>query len=457
MNSYWNISALDGRYADKITELQGIASEAALNRYRYVIELQWLLHLHAQSSIRPFIGLNHEQCQSLQNLANKVSNETLQKIKEIESTTNHDVKAVEYCLQQGLQAQGFPEKSLAFLHFACTSEDINNLAYGLMLRDYRDQVLLPHLQTLLEQNAALIQLTAAMPMMARTHGQPASPTTLGKEIAVFSYRLQRKLKRLNELEILGKCNGATGNYNAHYAAFPDLDWPTISRDFIENRLHLAFNPITTQIENHDNLAEWCNELAAINTILIDYSRDVWGYISLGYFKQKTKAGEVGSSTMPHKVNPIDFENAEGNFGVANAMLRHLAEKLPISRWQRDLSDSTALRTLGTCWGHSLLAFKSLSKGLGKLEVSAERMLEDLERNPELLAEAVQTVLRKYGNTDAYDLLKEASRGKRPDKPALLAIIAKAKYPLPKEELANLQKLEPATYLGLAHDLAKSQI
>lgn len=457
MNSYWNISALDGRYADKVSELQGIASEAALNRYRYVIEIHWLLHLNAQTAIKPFIGLSAEQCKTLDALATTVSQETLQTIKDIERTTNHDVKAVEYCLQQTLKTKNFPEKALAFIHFACTSEDINNLAYALMLRDYRDQILMPNLKNILAQNAALIQKTADLAMMARTHGQPASPTTLGKEIAVFSYRLQRKWRRLQQLEILGKCNGATGNYNAHCAAFPELDWPSISRDFIEKKLKLSFNPLTTQIENHDNLAEWCNEISAVNTILIDYCRDVWGYISLGYFRQKTKAGEVGSSTMPHKVNPIDFENAEGNFGVANALLKFLAEKLPISRWQRDLSDSTVLRTLGTCWGHGLLAFKALSKGLDKLEFSEEAMQQDLERNPELLGEAVQTVLRKFGNADAYDLLKEASRGKRADKNALLAVIKKAKFPISEDALATLQKLEPSTYLGFASNLAKTQI
>lgn len=457
MQNYWNLSPLDGRYGDKTESLRTIASEAALNRYRYTVEIRWLLHMDGQPALSRLIGLTDGQRHELLNMLHDVRDATLLQIKKLEAVTNHDVKAVEYCLQGELRSKGFPETAVAFLHFACTSEDINNLSYALMLRDFRDQTLLPAVKSILDAFHGMIAESAAMPMMARTHGQPATPTTLGKELAVFAHRIRRKHQRLKGLEILGKFNGATGNYNAHFAAFPEVDWLAVARDFVEIGLGLNFNPLTTQIENHDNLAEWCYELASLNTILIDFVRDAWGYISLGYFRQKVKKDEIGSSTMPHKVNPIDFENAEGNFGIANALLLHLAEKLPVSRWQRDLSDSTVLRTLGTCWGHAVLGYSSLLKGIGKLQFAPEAMASDLAGNPELLAEAVQTLLRKHGNSNAYELLKEATRGKRIDKAALLAVVDLAKHSLPVDERNYLAKLEPATYLGMAEKLARSVI
>jgi adenylosuccinate lyase len=454
MDPYWNISAVDGRYAKTTHVLAEIASEAALNKYRTQVEIAWLLRLAKIPEIKTYLKLSQDQVRFLQSLTEKIDATWLNRIKAIEQTTNHDVKAVEYALKEVLVEHDFPEPSLAYIHFACTSEDINNLAYGMTLRDFRAHALQPALQNISEQLNALISKTADMPMMARTHGQAATPTTMGKEMAVFLYRFNRKWQRIKNLEILGKFNGATGNFNAHLTAFPNLSWPTIAEEFVSQDLGLSYNPITTQIESHDNLAEWCNELRQLNIILLSLCRDIWGYISLGYFRQKTLAQEVGSSTMPHKVNPIDFENAEGNFGISNALLLHLSEKLPISRWQRDLSDSTVLRSLGTAFGHSLIAYNALQKGLSKIDPNASCMLSELRAAPELLAEPVQTLMRKYGNVDAYDILKNVSRGVKPSKEDLLQACRQAPIPIGPEDMKRLEALLPESYLGLAASLAQ---
>jgi adenylosuccinate lyase len=372
-------------------------------------------------------------------------------IKNIEAETNHDVKAIEYWLKGKLAKNAQVQKSLEFIHFACTSEDINNLSYALMLAHSRDRVMLPRLQALIEALRQLARRHAARPMLSRTHGQPASPTTLGKEMANFAARLKRARDAIERVAILGKINGAVGNYNAHAAAYPGFPWESFCRRFVE-RLGLEFNPYTTQIEPHDACAELFDAYARANTVLLDLDRDLWGYISLGYFRQKPKAGEVGSSTMPHKVNPIDFENSEGNIGVANALLRHLADKLPVSRWQRDLSDSTALRNVGNALGHTLLAYNACLRGLAKLEADPARMAEDLEANWEVLAEPVQQVMRKHGVPEAYEKLKALTRGKRLD-PRTLAAFIRA-LPIPADARRRLLALTPATYVGLAPALAR---
>lgn len=454
MDPYWNISAVDGRYAKTTRVLAEIASEAALNKYRTQVEIAWLLRLAQIPEIKTYLKLSPAQVVQLQALPPKIDATWLNRIKAIEQTTNHDVKAVEYALKEVLVELHFPAASLAYIHFACTSEDINNLAYGMTLRDFRAQAFDPAMQNISQLLRALIGKTADMPMMARTHGQAATPTTMGKEMAVFLFRLNRKWQRIKNLEILGKFNGATGNFNAHLAAFPQVPWPKIAEEFVSQDLGLSYNPITTQIESHDNLAEWCNELRQLNIILLSLSRDIWGYISLGYFRQKTLAQEVGSSTMPHKVNPIDFENAEGNLGLSNALMMHLSEKLPISRWQRDLSDSTVLRSLGTAFGHSLIAYSALQKGLSKIEPNASCMLTELRAAPELLAEPVQTVMRKYGNVDAYDILKNVSRGVKPSKEDLLQACRQAPNPVASEDLKRLESMLPESYLGLAASLAQ---
>ena len=440
------VSPLDGRYAEKTAPLRAYASEWALIQYRLRIEVAWLRFLAARPELetpRPF-SAGAEAV--LERMLAEFGEADAQRVKEIERTTNHDVKAVEYFLRERIA--GTPELARAaeFVHFACTSEDINNLAYALMLRDLRDQLLLPEMDGLIQGLRMLAERFAEQPMLARTHGQPASPTTLGKELAVFVGRLSRQRRQIEGVEMLGKLNGAVGNYNAHLAAFPDVDWEILGRAFVES-LGLAWNPCTTQIESHDWIAELCDALARFNRVGIDFARDVWGYVSLDYFRQRVIAGEVGSSTMPHKVNPIDFENAEGNLGVANALLQHLSEKLPISRWQRDLTDSTVLRNVGAAAGHSLLSYQALRRGLGRLEVDRARLEADLDAHWEVLAEAIQTVLRKHGVPDAYEKLKGLTRGQRVDRESLIAFVDG--LPLPEEEKRRLRALSPARYVGNA--------
>jgi adenylosuccinate lyase len=445
------LSPLDGRYARTADPLRGYFSEQALIRYRVRIELAWLEALAAERSIRELKPFSAKTKASFEKLLQGFNEADAEKIKQIEAETNHDVKAIEYWLKAKLGENAEAQRSLEFIHFACTSEDINNLAYALMVRESRDAVMLPRLDEIVEALKRLAHRHAGLAMLSRTHGQAATPTTLGKEIANFAYRLARARSRVAEVAVMGKANGAVGNYNAHLIAYPGFDWDRFSRRLVE-RLGLEFNPYTTQIEPHDWLAELLDAYARANSILLDLDRDLWGYISLGYFRQKTKKGEVGSSTMPHKVNPIDFENSEGNLGVANALLRHLAEKLPVSRWQRDLSDSTAQRNLGTALGHSLLAYASCLRGLAKLEADPERIARDLEANWEVLAEAVQQVMRRHGVPEAYEKLKEMTRGRRLDR-AQLAAFVKA-LAIPDEAKKRLLALTPGKYTGLAAELAK---
>jgi adenylosuccinate lyase len=445
------ISPLDGRYAEQTAALRAHASEWALIRYRLRIEVVWLRCLAERPELdvpRPFSSAASRE---LERLVADFGEADAQRVKELERTTNHDVKAVEYFLRERIAASPELAGAREFVHFACTSEDVNNLAYALMLRDLRDELLLPEADGVVQGIRTLAERFAEQPMLARTHGQPASPTTLGKEFAVFVGRLVRQRQQVAGVEILGKWNGAVGNYNAHLAAWPEVDWEGISRGLVES-LGLAWNPCTTQIEPHDWIAEYCDALARLNRVLIDFSRDVWGYISLGYFRQRVVAGEVGSSTMPHKVNPIDFENAEGNLGVANALLHHLSEKLPISRWQRDLTDSTVLRNVGAAAAHAFLAYRALRRGLGKLELDRARLEADLEANWEVLAEAIQTVLRRHGVEDAYEQLKTLTRGRHVDREALLRFVDG--LPLPDTEKRRLRALTPASYVGNAASQAR---
>lgn len=445
------ISPVDGRYGQQTSELQAIFSEYGLLRYRLIVEIRWLQVLAAHPGIPELSALSGDAKAYLEKIIDGFDPEQAARIKEIERTTNHDVKAVEYYLKERLAEHPELATHTEFTHFACTSEDINNLSHGLMLSNARDQVLLPLIDATIEALRAMAHRYAALPMLSRTHGQPASPTTLGKEIANVVYRLQRQREQIVAVPILGKMNGAVGNYNAHLSAYPEVDWVAVADQHIE-RLGLVRNPYTTQIEPHDYIAELFNALARLNTILIDFARDVWSYISIGYFKQRAVAGEVGSSTMPHKVNPIDFENAEGNLGIANALLQHLAEKLPISRWQRDLTDSTVLRNLGVGIGHIVIALRSLQKGLGKLEADETRLRDDLDQNWEVLAEAIQTVMRRYGVPDSYEKLKELTRGKRVDQAGLRAFIATLE--LPESVKRELAELTPWTYLGNAEAQAR---
>jgi adenylosuccinate lyase len=445
------LSPLDGRYARTVDPLRAYFSEQALIGYRVRIELAWLEALAAERAIRELKPFSAATKSAFARLCKDFSERDAEHIKNIEAETNHDVKAIEYWLKAKLGTNAEAQRSLEFIHFACTSEDINNLSYALMIRESRDEVMLPRLGELVEALKRLAHRHAGLPMLSRTHGQPATPTTLGKEMANFAHRLSRAAERIAAVPVLGKINGAVGNYNAHVVAYPDFDWERFSRRFVE-RLGLEFNAYTTQIEPHDWLAELLDAYARANSVLLDLDRDAWGYISLGYFRQKLKKGEVGSSTMPHKVNPIDFENSEGNVGLANALLRHLADKLPVSRWQRDLSDSTAQRNVGSALGHSLLAYASCLRGLEKLEADPERLAADLEANWEVLAEAVQQVMRRHGVPDAYEKLKAISRGKRLDRAQLAAFI-KA-LPIPDEAKKRLLALTPATYTGLAAELAK---
>ncbi len=445
------ISPIDGRYAAKTLVLRPIFSEFGLIRHRVAVEVQWLKMLADTPEIAEVPPFGEEAEKILDGLITDFQESHAAHVKRIERTTNHDVKAVEYFLKESVAPHAELLAVSEFFHFACTSEDINNLAYASMLREARDTVLLPEMDRIIHTLREMARRYAAVPMLSRTHGQPATPTTVGKEIANVGYRLQRQRRQVAEVEILGKINGAVGNYNAHLLAYPELDWAGLAERFVA-RLGLGWNPYTTQIEPHDYIAELFQAVSRFNVVLLDFCRDVWGYISLGYFKQKTVAGEVGSSTMPHKVNPIDFENAEGNLGLANAMFEHLAHKLPVSRWQRDLSDSTALRNLGTGVAHSLIAYESALKGLGKLEVNPARLDADLNPTWEVLAEAVQTVMRRYGVPEPYEKLKELTRGKVLDRDKLQAFIQE--LPLPEAARRALLELRPETYLGTARKQAE---
>ena len=445
------LSPLDGRYAGKLDALRPWLSEAAFMRQRVFVEIHWLLAL-ASAGLPdvPKISLDDEAF--LLSLPEHFSDVDAQRIKDIEAVTNHDVKAVEYFLKEKVAGRPDLLKASEFIHFACTSEDINNTSHGLMLRGARDEVLLPQLKKVLAVLTDLAIENAKVPLLSRTHGQPASPSTLGKELANIAKRLERAIDVIAAVPLLGKMNGAVGNYNAHLSAYPNFDWENFSRNIVEKRLGLTFNPYTIQIEPHDGMAELFDAIARANTILLDMDRDFWAYISIGYFKQRTKAGEIGSSTMPHKVNPIDFENSEGNLGVANALLRHLAEKLPISRWQRDLTDSTVLRNLGPAFGHSVLAYDSALRGLGKLEVNHAAIAADLDGCWEVLAEPVQTVMRRYGIENPYEQLKELTRGKGINQADLQTFIRDLKIPDDAKKL--LLEMTPSSYLGKAVELTE---
>jgi len=446
------LSPLDGRYSGKVEPLRPIFSEFGLMHRRVRVEVRWLLMLADEPAIGELCAPDAASRRRLTTLADAFSLQDAERIKAIERTTNHDVKAVEYFIKERIGDHAELAKTSEFVHFACTSEDINNLAYALMLRDARETVLLPALDKLTATLRQMAHAFAAQPMLARTHGQTASPTTLGKEIANVVARLQRQRAQIAAVSISGKINGAVGNYNAHVVAYPAVDWPALSRRFVES-LGLEWNAYTTQIEPHDGIAELGDAIRRANTILIDFCRDVWGYISLGYFRQELKAGEVGSSTMPHKVNPIDFENAEGNFGLANALFSHFSEKLPISRWQRDLTDSTVLRALGTAFGHTQIALDALSRGLSKLNADPGRLAADLDASWEVLAEAVQTVMRRYGLPEPYEQLKALTRGQGITRESMRTFIES--LALPADVRQRLLELTPATYTGLAAQLAGS--
>ena len=440
------ISPIDGRYGEKTIDLRPLFSELGLIHHRIMVEIRWLQALAANEAITEVPAFDQKTTNLLDHIIEKFDVEDAQRVKNIEKTTNHDVKAVEYFLKEKIQGNATLEAVSEFFHFACTSEDINNLSYALMLKSGRDTVMIPVMDDIIHTLATMAHELANQPMLSRTHGQTASPTTVGKELANVVHRLRRQRNATADVAILGKINGAVGNYNAHIVAYPAIDWAAFAQQFIES-LGLEMNPYTIQIEPHDYIAELFDAMARFNTILVDLCRDIWAYISLGYFKQKTVAGEVGSSTMPHKVNPIDFENAEGNLGVANALFGHLSAKLPISRWQRDLTDSTVLRTLGTGLAHSLIAYQSLQKGLGKLEVNAQRLDEDLEASWEVLAEPIQTVMRRYGIENPYEKLKEITRGKTISREDLHRLINSVD--LPDDAREHLLKLTPQTYIGNA--------
>jgi adenylosuccinate lyase len=444
------LSPLDGRYAAKVDALREHFSEFALIRQRVRVELAWLAALAAEPAIAEVPPFPDGVRASLDQIGSSFSPADAARVKAIERTTNHDVKAVEYWLKE--RCADLPHVALEFIHFACTSEDINNLAHGLALADARREILLPALESVAADLKVLAHAHAALPMLGRTHGQPATPTTLGKEMANVYARLERAIAGFAHVKVKGKLNGAVGNYNAHVVAYPDVDWERLAARVVVG-LGLEFNPYTTQIEPHDCIAEYCDAVARANTVLVDLDRDVWGYVSLGYFRQRMQEGEVGSSTMPHKVNPIDFENSEGNLGVANALLRHLADKLPISRWQRDLTDSTALRNLGVALGHALLGWLALRQGLAKLDVDATRIAADLDANWEVLAEPIQTVMRRYGVPEPYEKLKALTRGRRGmTRESLHAFIDG--LAIPADAKARLKALTPATYVGRATELAR---
>jgi adenylosuccinate lyase len=446
------LSPLDGRYRSKLTSLGDIFSEFGLIRLRVRVEVEWLKALSSEPAIAEVPAFSASTLRELDALTSNFSVAEAEEVKAIEARTNHDVKALEYWVKQRLAQNEEVRRVSEFIHFACTSEDINNLCHALMLKQSREQIMLPALDRLIERLTTLARTFAASPMLSRTHGQAATPTTLGKEIANFVWRLRRQRQRAASISITGKMNGAVGNYNAHLAAYPVVDWPKLARGVIE-ALRIEVNPYTTQIEPHDTMAELFEAYGGINTVLLDLDRDVWGYVSLGYLRQKPVAGEVGSSTMPHKINPIDFENSEGNIGIANALLLHLAQKLPVSRWQRDLSDSTALRNMGVALGHTLLAWDSCYSGLSKIDADDERMREDLEQSWEVLAEPIQTVMRRYGLPDPYDQLKALTRGKgRITRTDLHDFIGK--LAIPDEDKERLLQLTPWTYIGLASTLAR---
>lgn len=444
------VSPVDGRYGSKTISLRSIFSEYGLLKYRTVVEVRWLQKLAATQSIAEVATLSAEANQFLDDIAANFSEEDAMRIKEIERTTNHDVKAVEYFLKEKVAEVPELHAINEFIHFACTSEDINNTSHALMLKEARDTVILPEIRNVIDAIKALANEYRDIPLLSRTHGQPASPSTMGKEMANVAYRMERQYKQIENVEILAKINGAVGNYNAHLSAYPDVDWHKFSEEFITESLGVTWNPYTTQIEPHDYIAELFDAIARFNTILLDFDRDVWGYIALGHFKQKTIAGEIGSSTMPHKVNPIDFENSEGNLGLANAIFSHLAQKLPVSRWQRDLTDSTVLRNLGVGCGYAIIAYTSTLKGISKLEVNRAALEAELDKNWEVLAEPVQTVMRRYGIEKPYEKLKELTRGKRVDGEGMRAFIDGLE--IPADEKVRLKEMTPANYIGQAIEL-----
>lgn len=451
LSSLTAVSPIDGRYGAKTDPLRDIFSEYGLIRYRVMVEVRWLQYLSQHPEIPEISPFSESANQLLDELVDNFSPQQAEQVKAIERTTNHDVKAVEYFIKQQIAGNTELEKVSEFIHFACTSEDINNLSHALMLKQGRDAVVIPALSRLAEKLTEMATAFADVPMLSRTHGQTASPTTVGKEFANVAYRLNRQLQQIAEIPLLGKINGAVGNYNAHLAAYPSIDWAAGAKQFVES-LGLEHNPYTTQIEPHDYMAELFDALARSNTLLIDFARDIWGYISLGYFKQKTIAGEVGSSTMPHKVNPIDFENAEGNMGLANAIFGHLSAKLPISRWQRDLTDSTVLRNMGVGIGYNCIAYASLEKGMGKLELNRERLAEDLDASWEVLAEPIQTVMRRYGVPEPYEKLKALTRGNTINQATMLKFVEDLE--IPEQAKSELAAMLPSTYLGNAAQQAE---
>ena len=449
------LSPIDGRYASKADSLRPYLSEFGLIKARVTVEIRWLQSLADNNAIGELAAFDTATNAFLNAIVDNFSEEDAQAIKDIEATTNHDVKAVEYFIKDKFRGQAALNDSLEFIHFACTSEDINNLSYALMLKDSRS-IVLDKMQQMTDSIVDLAITYADQPMLSRTHGQTASPTTLGKEMANVAYRLARQIKQIEKVELLGKINGAVGNYNAHYSAYPDVDWQSHAEAFIDERLALTFNPYTTQIEPHDYIAELFDAIKRFNTILIDFNRDIWQYISLGYFKQRLKEGEVGSSTMPHKVNPIDFENSEGNLGVANAMLAHLGEKLPISRMQRDLSDSTVLRNIGVGLAQSMIAYDACLKGVSKLELNAQRLDSDLDQAQEVLAEPIQTVMRRYRVENPYEKLKALTRGNAMTREAMLTFVESDELSaVSAEDKARLRALTPATYIGNAAEQART--
>ncbi|MCH8497574.1 MAG: adenylosuccinate lyase [Marinobacter sp.] len=452
LTSLTAISPVDGRYGDKVKVFRDIFSEFGLIKCRVTVEVRWLQQLASHPDIPEVPDFSDAASNLLDGIVNNFSLADAQRIKDIERTTNHDVKAVEYFIKEKIAGNAELQAVTEFVHFACTSEDINNLSHALMLREGLQQGLLPAMEKVTDTLASLSQAHASQPMLSRTHGQTASPTTVGKELANVVYRLRRQIKQVRQVELLGKINGAVGNYNAHLSAYPTIDWAANAKQFVES-LGLCWNPYTTQIEPHDYIAELFDAVARFNTILIDLDRDIWGYISLGYFKQKTVEGEVGSSTMPHKVNPIDFENSEGNLGIANALLAHLASKLPISRWQRDLTDSTVLRNLGVGFAHSLIAYEATLKGLGKLEINPARLNEDLNDAWEVLAEPIQTVMRRYNIEQPYEKLKALTRGKAMTPELIKSFVESLE--IPEQARQELLAMTPASYIGNAITQAKA--
>ncbi|SUB30155.1 adenylosuccinate lyase [Yersinia pseudotuberculosis] len=446
LSSLTAVSPIDGRYGDKVSALRPIFSEFGLLKFRVQVEVRWLQKLAACAEIKEVPAFDANANAYLDKIVQEFNEQDAQRIKTIERTTNHDVKAVEYFLKEKVENLPALHAVSEFIHFACTSEDINNLSHALMLQTARQDVLLPAWRQIIDSIKALAHQYRDLPLLSRTHGQPATPSTIGKELANVAYRMERQFRQLTLVEILGKINGAVGNYNAHIVAYPEVDWHQFSESFVTS-LGINWNPYTTQIEPHDYIAELFDCVARFNTILIDFDRDIWGYIALNHFKQKTIAGEIGSSTMPHKVNPIDFENSEGNLGLSNAVLGHMASKLPVSRWQRDLTDSTVLRNLGVGLGYALIAYQATMKGISKLEVNEAHLLQELDHNWEVLAEPIQTIMRRYGIEKPYEKLKELTRGKRVDAAGMQAFIDG--LDLPEEEKTRLKAMTPANYIGRA--------